>query len=74
MSKDYRITTILGSILVYFVLVAFCLSQSVRSGVADDPNWKEGKDGAFMGRWRSGPVDVEPRDLNQSQLFLSGVG
>jgi hypothetical protein len=49
MSKDYRITTILGSILVYFILVAFCLSQSVRSGVADDPNGKEGKDGAFMG-------------------------
>jgi hypothetical protein len=49
MSKGNRITIILGCIVVYFLLVAFCLSQSPHPGVADDPSLQgKGKDGASM--------------------------
>jgi hypothetical protein len=49
MSKGNRITIILGCIVVYFLPVAFCLSQSPHPGVADDPSLQgKGKDGASM--------------------------
>src|SRR6266403_2182578 len=49
MSKRYCITIILGCVVVYFLLVAFCLSQSLDQGVADDPTLTgKGKDGARM--------------------------
>jgi len=49
MSKRYCITIILGCVVVYFLLVAFCLSESLRKGVADDPTLKgKGKDAACM--------------------------
>ena len=71
MSKAYFITIILGSIVVYFRLVAFCLNQSLNPGVADDPALKEeSKNGAFMGNGWSVPVDVErPDRLNQLTNF-----
>jgi len=49
MSKRYCITIILGCVVVYFLLVAFCLSESLHQGVADDPTLKgKGKDAACM--------------------------
>jgi hypothetical protein len=49
MSKRYCITIILGCVVVYFLLVAFCLSESLQQRVADDPTLKgKGKDGACM--------------------------
>ena len=49
MSKRYCITIILGCVVVYFLLVAFCLSESLRQRVADDLTLKgKGKDGACM--------------------------
>jgi hypothetical protein len=49
MSKRYRIAIILGSVVVYFLLVAFCLSESLRQGTADNPTLKgKGKDGACI--------------------------
>ena len=46
MSKRYCITIILGSIIAYFLLVAFCLGESLHYGIADDPTVKgKGKDG-----------------------------
>ena len=49
MSKRYCITIILGCVVVYFLLVAFCLSESTQQRVADDPTLKgKGKDGACM--------------------------
>jgi hypothetical protein len=49
MSKGYSITIVLGCIVLYFLLVAFCSSQSLHPGVADDPTLKgKGKDGACM--------------------------
>jgi hypothetical protein len=49
MSKRYCITTILGCVVVYFLLVVFCLSESLPQGVAEDPTIKgKGKDGACM--------------------------
>ncbi|SRR5258707_9723486 len=47
MSKRYSIAIILGCAVVYFLLIAFCLSESLHQGVADDPTVK-GKDGACM--------------------------
>ncbi len=47
MSKRYCITIIFGCVVVYFLLVAFCLSESLDQGVADDPTLTgKGKDGA----------------------------
>jgi hypothetical protein len=49
MSKRYCIAIILGCVVVYFLLVAFCLSESLEQRVADDPTLKgKGKDGACM--------------------------
>src|SRR5258708_12682376 len=49
MAKRYCIAIILGCAVVYFLLVAFCLSESLHQGVADDPTVKgKGKDGACM--------------------------
>ena len=49
MSKRYCITIILGCVVVYFLLIAFCLSESLHQGVADDPTLKgKGKNGACM--------------------------
>jgi len=49
MSTRYWIKTIIGFVVVYFILVAFCLSKSVNRGVADDPTVKgKGQDGACM--------------------------
>src|SRR5258708_18234459 len=49
MSKRYCITIILGCVVVYFLLVAFCLSESLHQGIADDPALKgKGKDGACI--------------------------
>ena len=49
MSKRYCITIIFGCVVVYFLLVAFCLSESLDQGVADDPTLTgKGKDGARM--------------------------
>jgi hypothetical protein len=49
MSKGHCITTILGCIVVYFLLIAFCLSQSPHPAVADDPTLKgKGKDDACI--------------------------
>src|SRR5246127_6008731 len=49
MSKRNCITIILGCVVVYFLLVAFCLSESLQQRVADDPTLKgKGKDGACM--------------------------
>jgi len=49
MSKRYCITIILGCAVVYFLLIAFCLSESLHQGVVDDPTVKgKGKDGACM--------------------------
>jgi hypothetical protein len=50
MSKRNCITIILGCVVVYFLLVAFCLSESLQQRVADDPTLKgKGKGGACMG-------------------------
>ncbi len=49
MSKRYCITIILGCAVVYFLLIAFCLSESLHQGVVDDPTVKgKGKDAACM--------------------------
>ncbi len=49
MSKRYCITIILGCVVVYFLLTAFCLSQPPHYGLAGDPTLKgKGKDGACM--------------------------
>jgi hypothetical protein len=49
MSKGYSITIVLGCIVLYFLLVAFCSSESLNPGVADNPILKgKGKDGACM--------------------------
>ena len=49
MSRHYFITIALGCVVAYFLLVAFCLSESRGRGVADDPTMKgKGKDGACM--------------------------
>lgn len=49
MSKRYCIAIILGCAVVYFLLIAFCLSESLHQGVADDQTVKgKGKDGACM--------------------------
>src|SRR6267378_6724511 len=49
MSKRYCITIILGCAIVYFLLIAFCLSESLHQGVVDDPTVKgKGKDVACM--------------------------
>jgi predicted transglutaminase-like cysteine proteinase len=49
MSKRYCIAIILGCAVVYFLLIAFCLSESPHQGVADDPTVKgKGRDGACM--------------------------
>src|ERR1700756_2245744 len=49
MSKRYCIAITLGCVVVYFLLVAFCLSESLEQRVADDPTVKgKGKDGACM--------------------------
>ena len=71
MSKGYCITVILGCIVVYFLLVAFCLSQSLHPGVADDPTLpRKGKDGVCIGNGWSAPVDVERQDrLNHPSYF-----
>jgi hypothetical protein len=40
------ITIILGGVVAYFLLIAFCLSQPLPDGLADDPTVKgKGKDG-----------------------------
>ena len=37
---------ILGGVVAYFLLIAFCLSQPLADGAADDPTVKgKGKDG-----------------------------
>jgi hypothetical protein len=49
MSKRYCITTLIGCVVLYFLLVAFCSSASVQQGVADDPTVKgKGKDSACL--------------------------
>jgi hypothetical protein len=48
MSKGNRITIILGCLVVYFLLVAFCLSRSPHPGVADDPSLQGKEDGASV--------------------------
>jgi hypothetical protein len=49
MSKRYCIAVILGCVVVYFLLVAFCLSESTQQRPADDPTLKgKGKDGACL--------------------------
>lgn len=49
MAKHYSITLLLASLAAYFLLVAFCLSESQDRGLADDPALKEkGKDGECM--------------------------
>jgi predicted transglutaminase-like cysteine proteinase len=49
MSKRYCIAIILGCAIVYFLLIAFCLSDSPHQGAADDPTVKgKGRDGASM--------------------------
>src|SRR6201998_2260985 len=49
MSKRNCITIILGCVVVYFLLVAFCLSESLQQRFADAPTLKgKGKDGACM--------------------------
>ncbi len=64
MSKRYCITIILGCVIVYFLLVAFCLSESLQQRVADDPTLK-GK-----GNGRSAPVDMKLQDgLNHLSYF-----
>ena len=46
MSKHYSITIILGGVVDYFLLIAFCLSQPLPDGRADDPTVEgKGKDG-----------------------------
>ena len=46
MSKGHCIAIILGCVVVYFLLVAFCLGESLHYGIADDPTVKgKGKDG-----------------------------
>jgi hypothetical protein len=46
MSKHHSITTILGGLAAYFLLIAFCLGESLHDGLADDPITKgKGKDG-----------------------------
>jgi hypothetical protein len=46
MSKHHSITIILGGVVAYFLLIAFCLSQPLPDGLADDPTVKgKGKDG-----------------------------
>src|ERR1700758_2876202 len=49
MSKRNCIIIILGCVVVYFLLVAFCLSESLQQRVAEDPTLKgKGKDSACM--------------------------
>jgi hypothetical protein len=49
MSKHNSVITILGGIVAYFLLLAFCLSEPVPQGVADNsPVKRKGKDGACM--------------------------
>ena len=49
MSKRYCIAIMLGGIIAYFLLVAFCLGESSHYGIADDPTVKrKGKDGECM--------------------------
>ncbi|MGA8657933.1 MAG: hypothetical protein WB586_17445 [Chthoniobacterales bacterium] len=46
MSKHHSITITLGGVVAYFLLIAFCLSESLPDGLADDPTVKgKGKDG-----------------------------
>ena len=49
MSKHHPITIILGGVVDYFLLIAFCLSESLPDGHADDPTVKgKGKDGECL--------------------------
>ena len=46
MSKRHSIAIILGGIVAYFLLIAFCLGESLPDGIADNPTVKgKGKDG-----------------------------
>src|SRR6266403_911189 len=66
MSKRYCITIILGCVVVYFLLVAFCLSESTQQRVADDPTLKgKGKDGACMDRRQRNPASAESRERGE---------
>ena len=49
MSKRYCITIVLACVVVYFLLVAFCLSEPLDRALAGDPTLKgKGKDGAYI--------------------------
>jgi hypothetical protein len=49
MLQHQSIRTILGCVIAYFLLVVFCLGESVDRGLAEDPTLKgKGKDGACM--------------------------
>lgn len=65
MSKHHSITIILGGVAAYFLLIAFCLSESLPDGLTDDPTVK--------GKGRDAPsdqVDVELQDgLNHLSYF-----
>jgi hypothetical protein len=49
MLKQHSIKIVLGCVVVYLLLVVFCLGESIDRGLAEDPTVKgKGKDGACM--------------------------